>query len=1093
MQRPVDHQERVQSAEDLGTTFLVEAAAGTGKTTLLIARIMAILQKGAAALPEIAAITFTEKAAGELKVRLRQAIESALRDGASPAQPEFRRALADIDSMTVSTIHSFCLEVISERPVEAGVEPGFAVADEPASSLLFEEAWEEWLAEEMTGENPALRKAIEQGVPVAPVGRSGSGLRGLAQRLSNYRDLMPSLTLAPKWTEADYTETANRIRSAIHTLAETMSAACANPDQDKGAAQIAALNVWCRRLNGETTEAVLQWVADCPSVRKHYGSRKNWSSAEALRHVKELFAEVKSLVQAPTKAAAHELLVDLVEWLRPFLDRYEKAKRRRRTLDFQDLLLRTRDMLARSRTARDYFKSEYRFILVDEFQDTDPLQTEIVFFLAERRGDFAEDWESVRLQPGKLFLVGDPKQSIYGFRRADLDLYGKVKEIIRQQGEVRNLYVNFRTVPSIIAVVNRVFGELMRGPTERRFEPEHVAIVPYREGDGKGPKVARLPPPAGLDATPLSAEAWRRKESGAIAACIQDLVEQRTSFRNSDGVLQSVQYRDVAVLYRYATGLEQLEDALRAHDVPYQVSGGKHYYTRLEFQDLLSVLAALENPYNVPAVIGALRSPFFGHSDEDLLLHFAAGGRFNYLADVPADCTRLSNAFEILRDLNARKQKEPIPSVLTRLFETTQALQVYAMKPHGEQRVANLLRVQDMARALAETDLATFGRFVRRLSEMESAAYPEGESPVAESDGNFVQIMTFHKAKGLEFPVVILAHLAAKDTERESVIVRRATRRLDLKLGERLATLGWDEALEDKQDRQEHERRRLFYVATTRARDMLVLPTGWWDDVHKGFLGYLDTCDADEDAVLSVALSRINKRRTDDFKIKPALGDSLPASARAFWEHRRQWQGTLRDRARRLKAGRRIATATDKLAEEHACAATQGGQVPDPSAVAFGTLVHKLLESADFASPGDLLPLAEAQARDTGLSVADIHAAADLAERTLRMPLIRERALKSPEMHKEVPFAANYNEELLEGTIDLVFIEDNEAVVLDFKTNNITAAQATAEAERYRPQAELYAHAMTAALSLPVKEVIFLFCRPQVAVPLMIPAGGSVS
>ena len=220
---------------------------------------------------------------------------------------------------------------------------------------------------------------------------------------------------------------------------------------------------------------------------------------------------MKEAVARLAGEAAHRVLCDLVEWLRPFLDRYRQAKERRRALDFTDLLLKARDMLRDNRAARDYFKRAFRFILVDEFQDTDPLQAEIVFFLSERPGEHAADWEAAHLVPGKLFIVGDPKQSIYRFRRADLDLYGKVRAAVARQGATLQLSVNFRTVPRITDEVNPIFEPLMTGPVGDRFEPKHVALVPHRPDEGTEPCVLVPLPPKRLTGQTLKAEEWRRE------------------------------------------------------------------------------------------------------------------------------------------------------------------------------------------------------------------------------------------------------------------------------------------------------------------------------------------------------------------------------------------------------------------------------------------------------------------------------------------------------------------------------------------------------------------------------------------------------
>ena len=1097
--QPVDQRQRDRAVNDLDTCFLVEAAAGTGKTTLLVSRIMALLRQGRASLPEIAAITFTEKAAGELKVRLRREIERHLRDDGITDKAPLRNALSDLDAMTVSTIHSFCSELIRERPVEAGVEPNFAMADELAASLIFQETWETWLAEQMVPGNGPLRRAIEYGVSYTDSEQNSSRLFGLASLLNEHHDLLSEMTMTPPWDDARLEDAIGDLRELADKLVEVRDGSCTNPE-DKGALQIGKLAAWVNSLEKQDFDGLLNWLRTLPAVRPSFGNKKNWSPVGALKEMKSLAKEFKALCETLSLQAGHRVLCDLVEWITPFLERYAAAKAQRRMLDFQDLLIFARNMLRDDAQARAYFKRAYRYLLVDEFQDTDPLQTEIVFFLAERQGDFAPDWESVRLAPGKLFLVGDPKQSIYGFRRADLDLYGRVRSSLESQGDVLTLSVNFRTVPELIGEVNRVFEPLMTGPVKGRFEPSHVALVPYRHSGGNNAGLRFISPPETMDRSGMKAETWRRKEAGCIAACIQEMVERDVQVYDSDRkAWRPVKYRDMAVIFRATTGLESLEDAMRAHDVPYQVSGGKHYYARQEFQDLLCVLKAVENPCDSLNVVGALRSAFFGHSDEDLLRHFAAGGSFNTLENVPSDCVLLANAFETLRSLHAIRNTSPISFVLTELFVRTQALQIYAMKPHGEQRVANLLKVIEMGRRLADVETASFGSLVRMLAQMEDTGQAEGESPVAEADEDFVQLLTFHKAKGLEYPVIFLANLGSRGSRSDSFVFDRRLHRLDLNLGKGITTAHWEAAIEEKKDREDHEARRLFYVAMTRARDLLVVPAYWWARPGDGLLRYLRAIyppdaqggvECDERLRIPTEAFAIDEEAHDHFLVKTVVEDDMPPEATAFWKHRRDWWATLRERAPTLNAGRRIVTASELVgADTHIKKPTASRD--EAGGKEIGTLVHDVLEVADFRNPGDLQAPAVALARDRDLSPADIRSAVELVERALALPLIAERAAKAQEVYREVPFTVEDGGTLLEGRVDLIFLEDDGAVIVDYKTDRISENGIPARVAHYRPQAELYARAMGKVLDLPVKEVAFLFVQPGVAASATIGQRGS--
>ncbi len=1086
---PADDAAREQAANDLQTTLLVEAAAGTGKTTLLIRRVLSILRSGRATLPQIAAITFTEKAAGELKVRLRREIEAALReahDSAAPAEPFLRAALNDLQGMTVCTIHKFCGDLIRERPVEARVEPGFAVADELTASLVLGEAWERWLAQQMSVENPPLRRAMEAGFDIE------THLRTLAQLLVENRDVLNPPAFVPGWSDEQMRDVVTRVRAIISSLREALPA-CSAPAEDKGALQIAALAEWAEGLDGNDFDHWCLWLERAPKCNPSAGNQGAWRAKESLRQVKSQFKELRPLMDSFAGEATHRILCELTAALTPFLAEHAAAKEAAGLLDFMDLLLKARNMLRGDAGAREYFKRHYRFILVDEFQDTDPLQAEIVFFLSERAGEFAAEWRDARLEPGKLFIVGDPKQSIYRFRRADLDLYGQVKQAIAAQGETLQLSANFRTVPAILGEVNALFEPLMTGPVEGRYEPAHVELKPHRT-DGPARAVQLLCPPASLDVSEFKAEQWRQAESGCIAAAIRELVESGHPLPDGKGGTRPVKYGDVAVLYRYTTGLEELEQALRAHGVPYAVSGGRHYFTRQEFQDLLTTLRAIDDPYDAICVVGALRSPFFGHSDEDLLAHVVAGGRFDYRLTPPTDPAAsprtLHAAFATLRRLHELRRSAAPVQVLAELFEATEAVAIYALKPYGGQRVANLLKVLEMARALAQTRRGTFGGLVDWLRTRAEADAAEEEGLFQEEgEGAFVRLTTFHKAKGLEFPVVFLANLGYKQNSARAALVERLGGRLHLNLGAEAKTLGWAEALESENSRQAREEDRLLYVAMTRARDLLFLPLFWWAQRDAGLLGRLRSrYEAAESGaapqtpgaeLAPMEHLQLDLSYSDEPAHRPKPQEPLPPAAQQALAERQAWQADVRARVERLNSRPPTLSASGLMGQLRA----PGDEAASIRRKDFGSLVHRLLELVNLNGTEGLARMARLEAERLGLAEPEAAEAADLTARAWESPVLR-RARAGGRAQPEAPFTAQTPQGMLEGRVDLVFVEEGQAVIVDYKTNRVEAAAAPAEAEKYRPQAQVYARAMAAALGLPVKEVVFLFVRPGVEVSL---------
>lgn len=1111
-----DQLQRNLAASDLNTSYLVEAAAGTGKTTLLVDRIVCIVRSGRSPLYEVAAVTFTEKAAGELKVKLRERLERYLAEASEAESERWATALKDLDRMSVSTIHGFCAELLRERPVEAAVEPGFEVADDVAAGVLFQRAWDEFWGEALSCENPALRLAFEAGFELRPPGSQGKSVFDILQYLSENRDLWERCTVDRGWSDEEFRATAQAMVAEIQALEKIRDDFC--KDESDGAAEnIDKLRIWAAGVEWETAEEIIRRALTSgeTGVKNNSGNQKNWREKEVLVEVKGRVKRLKADIAELQRRAGQRVAAQLVGELRPLLERYQQMKAQEGVLDFADLLLKTRDMLASSRSARDYFKRKYRFVLVDEFQDTDPIQAEIVFYLCERPDQHAERWDRVQLEPGKCFIVGDPKQSIYGFRRADLEPYGRVREIFARQGRVENIRVNFRMVPGLIDEVNRVFPQWMKGPVSEgaasksqenaiegaeqgaqiparmRYEPEYVPLVAYRSAQGRTCSVIVLRPPQGFAESEekLTADIVRRKESGAIAAAIRELTSSGREVY--DGALRRwrpVRFSDIAVLYRATTGLNEIQDALEAREIPYQVAGGRRYYARLETRHLLAVLEAVESPHDAASVVGALRSPFFGCPDDEIFLHVTGGGSLNYLRT--AQGSPLEGAFGVLRELHEKRSERGPSETVRELFERTGALPLFGIKPQGERRVANLLRAADLARAFERSQGTSLRAFVRWLRSQERLGRGEEESPAVEPGEDFVQLLTFHKAKGLEFPVVILAHLAGEIPKRESAVftLKEDGLRLEVNFGKKLATGGWEEARVNREDRERHEAMRLLYVAMTRARDCLVVPLGWRKTKGDagGLLEFLAgwPMHAAGDGTGGASVEEwstqdwdLDRRPNQVLRVRLDAEREQSSRARRLWEQRGAWAEALERRVRRANAAAKVVAP--------AAVAPRGGFPKErPAAVAaldptrLGDLTHRVLELADAGAASDLKRLARVMAARRGLGDDYVEASVELVSRALDSPLFRERLPRARQVYREMPFAFDLEGILCEGVMDLVFVEDGRAVIVDYKTDEVTAEEASRAAERYRPQVGLYALALERILGRMPAEGIILFVRP---------------
>jgi ATP-dependent helicase/nuclease subunit A len=855
-------------ATALDDTLIVEAAAGTGKTTELVGRIVTILAEGRAKVGEIVAVTFTEKAAGELKLRLRERLDVertlALHDRVRRGRLD--EALTALEEAHIGTIHAFCADLLRERPVEAGVDPLFQVLTEPAAERLFEEAFGRWLQDTLAAPGEGVRRALRRsafGGNEGPVDR----LRNAAYELTQWRDFT-----AP-WARPDFERAAeiDAILPVLHELSDlTRRPASRNDPLSSGTEPV-------RRVSDEIT---LQQTFGDKGDRDYDGWEArlvDLSRDRALVYAKQgrgaSYAEGVPRERAWTATqdlrgrldrfrmdADADLAALLQQELRGAIARYETMKATAGALDFLDLLLLARNLVRDNAQVRTSFQSRFKRIFVDEFQDTDPLQAEILLLLAA--DDPGEtDWRRARPVPGRLFLVGDPKQSIYRFRRADVAIYRQVCEHLQALGaRLVHLNTSFRSVPEIQACVNSAFAPVMTGD-EITLQAGYVPLAPHRPAMPNQPSLVALPVPSPYKGPFISAAAIDASLPDAVGAFVDWLVNQSgwlvTERTGSAPV--PVAARHVCLLFRRFISFDAdvtrpYVEALEARGIPHVLVGGRAFHEREEVEAIRAALAAVEWPDDELSVFATLRGPFFAIGDEELLewaWRFGRrdGGSFRrsgfhpfripdvFNGDVPEDLERLrpiAGALAVLARLHRRRNYVPVAETLHDLLSATRAHVGFALRTGGEQALANVLHIAELARQYETNGGISFRGFVDELRVAADTAHAS-EAPILEEDSDGVRMMTVHKAKGLEFPVVLLVDLTCKLSRTD------ASRWIDpggslcaLRLG------GWTpHDLRVNGDievaRDQAEGQRLAYVAATRARDLLVVPV-IGDDVREGWL-----------------------------------------------------------------------------------------------------------------------------------------------------------------------------------------------------------------------------------------------------------------
>ena len=1145
-----DAEARRSIREDLDATLVVEAAAGTGKTTELVRRIVRVLATGRAAVDNLVAVTFTEKAAGELKLRLRQELETARQDPANDDASRRRLddALKNLEDAHISTIHGFCAELLRERPVEARVDPLFTVLTDVQAQRLYDEAFHAWFQQALEHMPEGVRRSLRR-----PARAAGGGdpdedgpverLRRAGLSLAEWRDY-PAAWSRPAYARDTAIE---RASDAVHAFA-ALRARTASPRDTLFTDTVAAarasdeLRLLATSDDRDGAEAVLVELArdrDFRRPRKGSGAMfaPGLPRAEVYASHQALIGDL-DVFRADADADLAALLRDE---LRGAIEQYQAIKQRQGALDFLDLLLCARNLVRDCDDARQDFQRRFASIFVDEFQDTDPLQAEILLLLS---ADDPHERDASRAcpSPGKLFIVGDPKQSIYRFRRADVAVYRDVCEQLERNGARRAyLTTSFRSVPNIQHAVNAAFGAQMVFDRDT-LQAQYIPLDRSRPAIDGQPSIVALPVPEPYGKWKVTGTAIERSLPDAVGAFVDWLVHQSgwmISERRSPTPVP-VQARHVCILFRRFVNFgsdvtRPYVDALEARGIRHLLVGGRAFHGREEIETLRAVLAAIEWPDDELSVFASLRGALFAIGDEELLEYRHRYARafhpFRVPDALPEHLRPIADALTLLAELHRRRNRRPVAETIARLFEATRAHVGFALRRGGEQVLANALHVAELARQYELSGGISFRGFVDELRD----AAEEGqaaEAPIVEEGSDGVRLMTVHKAKGLEFPVVILADITAKIAPLE------ASRHLDAARG--LCALrigGWSprdlivqQAVEQAREREEGI--RVAYVAATRARDVLVVPAVGDEPFEGGWVSPLNGAvyppvpqrrDASPAAGCPVfrrdsVLARPDDRIALPHTVSPGLhhvpaptGDDEAGVDVVWWDPftlelgaeppfglRRQ-ELISKDATPEIVAGgerryidwrdRRLAAidsgrtpSLDVRTATEWAASGSAERVPDvevltidapagPGGARYGTLVHAVLATVPLdADTASVRQVVATQARVLGATAAEADAAIDAVVRTLAHRLIADarRAAPGARCFRETPVTLLEGATLVEGVVDLAFETEGRLVVVDFKTDRPTPEVM----DRYRRQVALYADAIARATGVPARAVI---------------------
>lgn len=1065
-----DQPVRDRITHDHETLFAVDAGAGTGKTTLLVSRLIALLLEKQASLSRIAAITFTEKAAAELSERLRSKLQEALTK--TPEQKTLiLKALEDMERAPISTIHSFCAGLLREYPVEAGVDPQFTLLDEVQSGAFETQAWEHWLKKN-------LAKPVEPLFHFLRLGGTFEQVDVLKQFLKRNRTLLTDPSPRPLPVVTPFR------KQWKDFLAWTKKEAAECKDHEDSLYQ-ALEKLWGQSFEAAGDDIDFELAnLKVPKVGNK-GTQGNWGKERlaALRQGFIQLAEDHAKAFAPFKET---VVLNLVHWVGGYLKEWESQKAQSGFLDFDDLLLKTRDLLRNHPEAREEMKRRLDYLFVDEFQDTDPLQVEIVFFLSEKPGKCEKDWRKVKLEPGKLFLVGDPKQSIYRFRRADVAIYEATKErILANGGQVEVLSENFRTVGGLVEWINGRFPGLFEGTGI-----SYNALSPNRKAgktEGTLPILWGLKVPVAEGVKPTKGS-LRQLEAERVAAFLKEQV-LGGGFTVSDPdthELRPVKKGDIAILFRDLSNDNEgyWEEALRRRDLAYQIVGGKRFYNRPEIVALSTLLTCLSSPADEAACVAVLRGPLFGFSDEELFLHRSRGGSFHFLQRA---MDKMGQAFECLRQWFQDTRTLGVSDTLLKLYESTNLLAITAGQPHGEQRVANLMKVLDQARELETSQHFTYRAFVQWLVSQQEEETMEGEAPGPDSSEDRITLMTIHKAKGLEFPVVFVSGLSADPKDAVSLVDRKTSTGA-FKVGKAelaLKSTTYDAVQQEEELQRQAEDTRLLYVAATRARDCLLLP-------H--FQMPAGSKLQNEDLFPGPLLKALEEKESNTYWAKAEQGtqplEDPPAwvvpldekPGKALEQERAKLKAEQDARVKKLqelRGAQDFKSVTSVLAADAEKRDREERTFDEPESTSpwsgkdLGSLTHLLLEKGWEWDEATLTKAAALYAERMGIPTEATGEAVKMAARALKHPIVLQ-AKGSGRVFRELPVTGKQKDgTYLNAIIDMAFLENDEWVIVDYKTDQ----DPDKLKEKYEKQLGLYSELLEGLTGKKVKGRHLYFLR----------------
>ncbi len=1132
-----------QAVTDSARAIAVTAGAGSGKTLSLVGRYLHLLEQGYP-IRSILAITFTEKAAREMRSRIRAALHNSefiIQNSLHPSSFIFH--LSDIDSARIGTIHSLCAEILRAHPAEAGLDPQFDVLEEGLASALQAEAVESALAWAVSDESAAALFGVFKENELRQILGALTSRRldvttesALADFHVLRQGFIPPNPGSPKPTLPPSNPVSPNLNPRASTIIEQFSNSLSlylaahldsqtwldplsvlnslrstSPEDKLELARQSVLAAWDEIQKARATQTWDDVLSSLTALRKSIstqGQKVNWDDIEtvrdAMKTLRDLYDEnLKFLAEKSRFSLDEQVAAFLPAVYRLFdqtLREYQIRKDERQSLDFDDLESLTAQLLTNHHEVRAQWQSDLRAVLVDEFQDTNDRQRQIVYALTgfnpqeltaktaknakEEQKKNLGDLSVLRGSENQvdLFIVGDSKQGIYKFRGADVTVFRQVQSDIRASGgELIDLDLTFRAHKPLLDSLNSLLSPIL-GETDDPARPYLVPFAPLR-AYRQDPERETIQPPfiefhLGLGD---SADEGRQSAAGALAKRLRVLHET-----------EGFAWGDMALLFRSSTAFPVYESALEAAGIPFITVAGRGFYDRPEIRDLLNALATIADPADDLALAGFLRSPAFAIPDAEIYrLRYPNGSTTP--SSIFASLTRntqhesdihpssfIIHPYNIITELHALSGRAPAASILKRLLDLTNYRAILSSVPNGARLVRNVDKLLADAHRSRLVSLTDFLAYIQTLRDV---SFREGEAPADASSSGAVQLMTVHKAKGLEFPLTVIADASYQHRGNSAKIHLADSLLLDVR-DEDFHPTAWQLAAQRDSDLDDAEDRRLLYVAATRAKEKLLISghvkqkkdglslTGWL--AHFSFLDDLTP----EHSQLSDGIS------TSIYPSSPADASDSPKPASTSQTDSPRESDLLEPLAPAPPPTDDKTSARESDPPQRVWRIVSKTKKPRAPAWLVGRLVHEALRRWHFPDDGFdsfLRPFAlESGLTDDAEIHAAIHESRRMLERLRAHPLFQE--LDSAERHHEVPYYTPDGR----GIIDLLYRTDSGWHIIDFKTDEVRSddeARETVRRAGYDVQVARYARAISDQLQVQAKtRLVFLNVNGEVKI-----------